>query len=113
MAGLIALLGLFVVIMLVVGGIRLFNNTAGTAQFKDEVFDNFAVTLLDVNGDDIAAYNAGKLAGPMLGAEESDNRLYDIYANKNEDGELQLYIKNEKGCYLPVTQMSVEYIRRH
>ena len=99
--------------MIIFGGIQFFSNVFGVPQFKDEVYENYAVTLLEVDGNDVAAYNAGRLAGPMLGAEESDNRLYDIYARKNENGEIQLYIKNEKGCFIPISLMAVEYIRRH
>lgn len=111
--GIVILIAGILLTMVIFGGIQFFNSIFGVPQFKEKVYNDFAVTLLEVDGDDIATYNAGRLAGPMLGAEESDNRLYDIYARKNEDGEIQLYIKNEKGCFIPISLMAVEYIRRH
>ena len=89
-----------------------YNNAVN--KFKDEVYEKYSVTLLEITSSEVSQYNKGRFIGPILAKEGStDPRLYYVYLMKDEDNSMKLYIKNEKGCFIPITEMSVSYIQNH
>lgn len=99
----------------VIGGI-FNNNLKGSVGGEISEVYGLDVNLnsVDVGSDrcfNFVNYYNGNLLGPFVGEFYGDSRLYDIYVRYN-DG-LCLFTRNEKGVYVPVSDMCVDYVNKH
>lgn len=108
------IIGIGFIILIFVGTSLFINNSYHeTDNFKQRVEEKFNAKIISpVLTSDTENYNAGRLVGPILIEYNNDIRLYDIYLLE-KNGEMNGYIKNEKGAYIPITDITISYTEKH